>query len=138
MIDAEILDLQGLHDRCLGNLDLVVRVLDKFEQRLPEELAELERAVELGDAAKIALAAHRIKGNSSNISAAGLQQAAAEIEDLSRAGQVADIPPRLQKLHGQWQRYVDCRAALRPAATAAAGQGPAPTSPAASSSETVP
>ena len=67
------------------------RVLDKFEQRLPEELAELERVLELGDAAKIALVAHRIKGNSSNVSAAGLQQAAAEIEDLSRAGRVADI-----------------------------------------------
>ena len=89
---AEVLDLQGLSDRCLGNLELAQRVLDKFEQRLPAELAELERVAELGDAAKIALVAHRIKGNSSNISAAGLQQAAAEIEDLSCAGRVADIP----------------------------------------------
>src|SRR5580692_4200267 len=80
--NADVLDLQGLCDRCMGNLDLVERVLDKFEQRLPQELAELERELELGDSAKVALVAHRIKGNSSNVSAAGLQQAAAEVEDL--------------------------------------------------------
>ena len=41
--NTDVLDLQGLCDRCMGNLDLVERVLDKFEQRLPAELAELER-----------------------------------------------------------------------------------------------
>ena len=92
------------------------RVLDKFEQRLPAELAELENALEVGDAAKITLVAHRIKGNSSNVSAAGLQQAAAEIEDMSRAGRVADIHVHLRNLHEQWQRYVDCRVTIRPSA----------------------
>ena len=134
---AEVLDLQGLCDRCLGNLDLVERVLDKFEQRLPAELAELESVLELGDAAKIALVAHRIKGNAANISAEGLRQAATEIEDLSRAGRVADIPGRLRNLRGQWQRYIDCRAALRPSANDAAGHGPPPTSRATSAAETV-
>ena len=109
-IDAEVLDWQELCERCLGNLDLVARVLGKFEQRLPAELAELERAVEVGDAAKIALVAHRIKGNSSNVSAAGLQQAAAEIEDLGRAGRVAEIPARVRNVRQEWQRYIDRRA----------------------------
>ncbi len=120
----------------MGNLDLVARVLDKFEQRLPGELVELGRAVELGNAAQIALIAHRIKGNSANISAAGLQQAAAEIEDSSRAGRVADIPEGLRNLRRQWQRYVDCRATLRQSA-AAAGHGLAPTVRTALASETV-
>lgn len=111
---SEVLDLQGLCERCMGNLDLVERVLDKFEQRLPEELAELERVLELADTAKIALVAHRIKGNSSNISATGLQRVAAEIEDLGRAGRVTDIHAHLRTLREQWQRYVDCRATIRP------------------------
>jgi HPt (histidine-containing phosphotransfer) domain-containing protein len=122
---AEVLDLQGLCERCMGNLDLVARVLDKFEQRLPGELAELEQVLELGDAAKIALIAHRIKGCSANISAAGLRQAAAEIEDLSRAGRVADVPACLRNLRQQWQRYIDCRATLRP--LSGSGHSPAPT-----------
>jgi HPt (histidine-containing phosphotransfer) domain-containing protein len=125
--NSEVLDLRGLYDRCLGNLDLIERVLDKFEQRLPEELDELDRTLELGDAAKIALVAHRIKGSSSNVSAACLQQAAAEIEALSRAGRVAEIPACLPNLREQWQRYVECRATLRPLAPDAAEPDSAPT-----------
>jgi len=122
---ADVLDLHGLCDRCMGNLELVERVLDKFEQRLPEELAELEQVLRTGDAAKIALVAHRIKGNASNISAAGLQEAAAEIEDLGRAGRVAEIHVPLRNLREQWQRFVDCRARIRPAASETSGHGPA-------------
>lgn len=125
--NAEVFDLQGLCDRCMGNLDLVQRVLDKFEQRLPGELAELERVLEQGDATKITLVAHRIKGNSSNISASGLQQAAAEIEDLSRAGRVSDIHGRLGNLRKHWQRYVDCRATLQLSAAVIAGHAPTST-----------
>jgi HPt (histidine-containing phosphotransfer) domain-containing protein len=111
--DGEVLDVWALCDRCMGNLDLVQRVLDKFETRLPEELAELERMLDHGDAAKIALVAHRIKGNSSNVSATGLRHAAAEIEDLSRAGRVADARAHLDGLQGEWRRYIDNRSELR-------------------------
>jgi len=124
---TNVLDLQELCDRCLGNLDLVERVLDKFDQRLPGELAELEHVLKTGDAAKVTLVAHRIKGNASNISASGLQEAAAEIEDLSRAGRVADIPARLPKLREQWQRYLCCRATIQPKAAEASGHGSAST-----------
>jgi len=111
----EVMDLQGLYERCMGNLDLMERVLDKFERRLPEELAELERALERGDATMVAQLAHRIKGSTSNVSAAGLQQAAKEIEDLGRSGRVAD-KACLTNLHEQWRRYVDWRAAARSSA----------------------
>jgi HPt (histidine-containing phosphotransfer) domain-containing protein len=136
-LDSDVLDLQGLCDRCMGNLNLVERVLDKFEQHLPGELAELEQVLELGDAARIAQVAHRIKGNSSSVSAAGLQRAAAAIEDLSRAGRVADVPARLPSLYEQWRRYVDCRATLRPAAADAAVPRAAPTFCASMTSEVV-
>ena len=108
----DVMDLAALHDRCLGNLELMERVLDKFEKRLPEELAELERLLELGDAAMIAQTAHRIKGNCSNVSAAGLRQAAEDIEDLGQAGRVADNA-YVTNMREQWRRYLDCRAALR-------------------------
>ena len=122
----------------MGNLALVERVLDKFEQRLPQELAELERVLEIGDAAKAALVAHRIKGNSSNVSAEALQQAAARIEDLSRAGRLADLHCLLQNLHEQWQRYVDCRSLIRPSAGDITGHGPMRNVPAATGSEAIP
>jgi HPt (histidine-containing phosphotransfer) domain-containing protein len=114
----DVMDLESLYERCMGNLDLMERVLDKFEKRLPEELAELERLLDGGDAATIAQMAHRIKGNCSNVSAAGLRRAAEDIEELCHAGGVADTT-YLTNLREQWRRYMDCRVALR---SMAAGQ----------------
>lgn len=108
----DVMDLESLYDRCMGNLELMERVLDKFEKRLPEELAELEQLLERGDAVMIAHMAHRIKGNCSNVSAAGLRQAAEDIEELGQAGRVAD-DAHLTNLREQWRRYMDCRDALR-------------------------
>jgi HPt (histidine-containing phosphotransfer) domain-containing protein len=121
--DGEVLDVWALCDRCMGNIDLVQRVLDKFESRLPEELAELDRMLEQEDAAKIALVAHRIKGNSSNVSATSLRHAAGEIEELSRAGRVADARAQMDCLHGEWRRYVESRDELR---ASIAGSAPSP------------
>ena len=121
---CDVLDVRGLCDRCMGNLDLVQRVLDKFESRLPEELAELERMLELEDDAKVALVAHRIKGSSSNVSADGLRRAAAEIEEMSRAGRVTEVRAHLPDLHEQWRRYVDCRGLLRAAIAGSARAAP--------------
>jgi HPt (histidine-containing phosphotransfer) domain-containing protein len=111
-LPAEVLDWQGLQTRCMGNLDFVQRVLEKFQQRLPTDLAELERMAELRDVEQIARVAHRIKGTSANVSAQALCQVAAAIEDLSRAGCVTEIPVRIAHLRREWERYLDCTTPL--------------------------
>lgn len=115
---STVLDLEGLRNRCMGNIDLVQRVLHKFEQLLPEALAELEAGLDLEDAEQIARIAHRIKGNSANVSAKGLQQVAAEIEDLSHTGRLTDIPLSLERLRGEWERYLEYVSTLLSAADA--------------------
>jgi HPt (histidine-containing phosphotransfer) domain-containing protein len=115
---SDVLDLDGLRNRCLGNLALVQRVLDKFEQKLPEELAELDRVLELKDPERIALVAHRIKGTSANVSAEGITRAAAEIEALSRAGRIEEISTRIGELHCQWARFITYSASLSSTASA--------------------
>jgi HPt (histidine-containing phosphotransfer) domain-containing protein len=109
---SEVFDLEALHTRCMGNLDFVQRVLEKFEQRVPEELAELERLVALNDGEEVARVAHRLKGTSANVSADGLCQAAAEIEDLGRTGRVADVPGGIEHLRGEWKKYLNCVSTL--------------------------
>ena len=101
---SELLNLEELRNRCMGNIQFVQRVLKKFQQRIPEELAELEKALELSDTEQIARIAHRVKGTSASVSANGLKQAATEIEDLSRAGHITDIPACIEHLRDEWDR----------------------------------
>jgi len=109
------LDFQALCHRCMGNIELAERVLGKFQERLPDDMAGLEESLRQGDTAKAAVIAHRIKGSAASVSADGLSEIAAQIEELSRIGRAADIPPRLERLHGEWQRHLDRASALRAA-----------------------
>jgi HPt (histidine-containing phosphotransfer) domain-containing protein len=104
---SEVLNLEELRNRCMGNIQLVQRVLEKFQQRLPEELAALENALDLNDTEQVARVAHRVKGTSASVSAKGLAQAAAEIENTSRAGCATDIPGRIEHLRDEWEKYLD-------------------------------
>ncbi len=109
--------------RCLGNIDFVQRVLEKFQQRLPEELAELERLLQLGETEQLARVAHRIKGTSANVSAPGLFQAAANIEALGRSGRMADIPRGIAHLRTEWEGYLSHVSTLFAMAAAEDGTG---------------
>ena len=91
----------------MGNIDLAQRVLEKFQQRFPEELADLESALELGDAERLARIAHRVRGSSATVSAERLAQAAAKIEDASRAGRVTDVPVGMERLRDEWKRLIE-------------------------------
>ena len=91
----------------MGNLNLMHRVLNKFQKRLPEELAEMKKALERGDTERIARIAHRVKGTSASVSAKGLARAAAEIENLSRAGRATDISARIERLRDEWEKCLN-------------------------------
>jgi HPt (histidine-containing phosphotransfer) domain-containing protein len=106
---SKVLDLDGLLHRCMGDIDLVQRVLEKFQQRVPEELAEIEKALQAGNAEQLARTAHRLKGSSATVSAEGLVSAAAEIEDAGRQGRMADAADCLTRLHNEWKKLVELR-----------------------------
>jgi HPt (histidine-containing phosphotransfer) domain-containing protein len=113
-----VLDVEGLCHRCMGNIDLVQRVLKMFAERMPEEMATIEKAIELRDTEQVARVAHRVRGTSASVSADGLMRAATEIEDVSRQGRLADLPPRVEQLRGEWEKYLSCAAVLLSAANA--------------------
>lgn len=109
-------DLESLLNRCMGNIDLVQRVLDKFQQRLPEELDAMEKALQLGDTEQVARIAHRVRGSSATVSAESLAQAATEIEHASREGRPAELPARIENLRDQMRKLP------RPSIIAGAGK----------------
>jgi HPt (histidine-containing phosphotransfer) domain-containing protein len=107
LLPSDVLDLEGLRNRCMGNLDLVQRVLKMFCQRIPEEMGTMEKALELKDTEQIARVAHRVKGSSASVSADGVARAAAEIEEVSRAGRMTDISASIGRLHDEWDKCSD-------------------------------
>jgi HPt (histidine-containing phosphotransfer) domain-containing protein len=118
-VPSDVLDLEKLLGRCMGNSDLVQRVLRTFQERVPEEMKTIEQALERNDAEEIARAAHRVKGSSASMSAEGMVRAAAAIEEVSRAGRVAEIPASLDRLHDEWERYLEYAVTLLSAADSA-------------------
>ena len=87
---SEVLNLEELRHRCMGNVQLVQRLLEKFQQRLPENW-RLETLWNSRILSKTHASAPRQR-TSASVSAKGLAQAAAEIESVSRAGKDEIFP----------------------------------------------
>ena len=99
------LDTNELLARCLGKRELVERVLTRFQTQLTEDLVRLQAAAETGDGEMIAKTAHRIKGAAANVSAHGLRQCAAALEEAARAGAWDQVPTRLELLSAERDEF---------------------------------
>ena len=106
--NPRVVNGEELLERCMGNLDFAERILQAFQESFPEELAELEKALELEDFEELALVAHRIRGSSGNVAAEDMQQTAAEIEQLCRGGYADEVPAQIDRLRCQWGKYLAC------------------------------
>jgi HPt (histidine-containing phosphotransfer) domain-containing protein len=102
-----VLAFEELVDRCMGNLDFAERILRKYQDRFPEDVEQLRRLAESGDATQLAATAHRLKGAAANIGAPRLTAAFAEIESLGRNNELAQIPTHLQRLQPEWDQFQD-------------------------------
>jgi HPt (histidine-containing phosphotransfer) domain-containing protein len=100
------LNHEELLARCMGNIEFAERVLDKFQQSFGADLVELERGLDSEDAERVTSVAHRLKGASASVSAPGLSQWAAEIEQLGRTAQLSEVPIHLEGLRKEWSRFV--------------------------------
>jgi HPt (histidine-containing phosphotransfer) domain-containing protein len=70
--------------RCLGKPELAMRVLQKFERQLADDLAGLEQAMAAHDLATAGSLAHRIKGAAANVAAHGIYEQAGLLETVVR------------------------------------------------------
>jgi HPt (histidine-containing phosphotransfer) domain-containing protein len=102
---SEVLDVDDLLARCLGNVEFAQRILNKFQERCDEDLDALEKAMFDGDSESVARVAHRLKGASANASAPRLQEHASEIEHAARRQSLDDIPVGLEGLKMEWTRF---------------------------------
>ena len=67
------LDEAELRERCLGNAQLVQRILEQIEPALGPTFAEIDSAISRNDMTRLAAAAHQLKGTAANVGAAPLE-----------------------------------------------------------------
>ena len=73
-------DFAELSERCLGNRELVERLVPKFVERLPAIARELDEAVRQGRLREAAVQSHSLKGLAANLSAKPLHAAVRDLE----------------------------------------------------------
>jgi HPt (histidine-containing phosphotransfer) domain-containing protein len=95
---ASVIDLEVLKERCLGNLDLVDRVLAKFTGQVDADLDALDRAIHEQNPAKAAQLAHRIKGIAGSVEARQLYADASRTEQFALDNCVGELPGELVRL----------------------------------------
>lgn len=79
----QMLDWEALRHRCLGRDDLMNKALARFQVNFERDLKELEQAAAALNYQEVARIAHRIKGALLTISANGLANSVAELEQAS-------------------------------------------------------
>jgi HPt (histidine-containing phosphotransfer) domain-containing protein len=102
------IDLEALQARCLGNLDLVDRVLAKFTTQVDADLDDLERAIEAGNAEQAAHLAHRIKGIAGSVEARDLYADAALAEEVALEKRLGDLADFLKRMRGDRSEVSSC------------------------------
>ena len=101
----DVINVPELLARCLGNVEIAERVLNKFSDRFGSDLCDLQRGLTGPNLELISQAAHRIKGSSANVSAHRLCDLATEIEQLARLEQTEEISRYVEELHREWERF---------------------------------
>jgi HPt (histidine-containing phosphotransfer) domain-containing protein len=104
----------ALLGRCLGNFELIVRVLARFRKTGGIDLDHLGHAIDRSDFAEVVAIAHRFKGAAGNISAASLQKISAKMEQLARDKNAAELPELLSQLRVEWEEFLRFADAFAP------------------------
>ena len=99
---APPIQLEELYERCLGNLSLVERVLETFEEQFGPHVSQLQQALSASDVPTISRIAHKLKGASSNVSAGRLQRVMQAIEEAAGENRLDVVQQALSELEQEW------------------------------------
>ena len=98
---------EELVSRCLGNFDLIEKVLETFERQFTADLSALDVAMDGGDATEIANLAHRMKGAACNVAAPALTQELVALEEAAGAANAYAISTAGQRIRAEWLRFLE-------------------------------
>ena len=103
-VSDDILDLAALRRNFGEDLAFAGRLAVKFEGRYPAQLTAVRETLARGEATAAGEAAHRLAGETSVFYAVAARQAALAVEDLARAGQLAEAMAACDRLEAELRR----------------------------------
>ncbi|MBL4636777.1 MAG: Hpt domain-containing protein [Kofleriaceae bacterium] len=98
-------ELRSLDD---GEGEILKSIVTIFEESSNELLQELSDAMEAGEAGRLALAAHSLKGSASNLGAVLLSVAALELEKAGKAGELSGTEEGILKARQEFSVALSC------------------------------
>ncbi|MCF7707695.1 MAG: PAS domain-containing protein, partial [Verrucomicrobia bacterium] len=106
----EVLDsnaLAGLRElRIPGEPDPLVELVDLFLEDAPKKLERIKTSLKSNDTKTLTIAAHSLKGSSSNLGARKLSSLCAELENQAKANNTVESPALIDKIEIEFDRVV--------------------------------
>ena len=106
--DRRVFDRDGLLFRLGGAADSVERIVSLSIKSLSDRLPKLAEAVSGGDARGIHFHSHSIGGVAANVSAEDIRSIAARMEELAKAGSLAEMAGLLGALEDAFHSFKSC------------------------------
>ncbi len=94
-------------DRCMGNIDLFDRMLDKFEEQVEINFTNLIEYLESEDVESVRRVAHTVKGMAANTSAVDLMVVAARVEELAKIGELDTVKNYMNELQSEIKKCLE-------------------------------
>jgi len=110
--DKSSIDWADLLVRCDGDKTMMVRLVQKFQNKSSQIWDELQSGFEEGDSAATTRLAHALKGTAANLSAVKVAELAEKIEDLGRVADLAAAESFVRDLGIELERCRDAFAEL--------------------------
>jgi HPt (histidine-containing phosphotransfer) domain-containing protein len=96
----------------LVGADFIGELVETFFEEAPGLLAEMDQALEKGDAGAFRRAAHSLKSNGDSFGATRLAALARELETMGRDGRLDDARPKLPQLKAAYDEAAEALRAL--------------------------
>ncbi len=114
------LDTSALLQQCMGNAELVVMLVDKFEKQACEDIARIEQAIATRDVGQTTRVSHALKGAAGALSAIDVQRTAADIELSARENRLESAAECFNELKAEVDRCLAYLPTVRAVANGAA------------------
>ena len=104
-MDAAVIDREALLAEFDGDEELLTELVQTMKDEAPKLMYEVRVAVANADAAQVARAAHTLKGAVSNFGARDTADAALQLEQIGRSGNLGDLASAVAVLETEMSAF---------------------------------